>query len=878
MPIVVRQLPWRPVPYALGIATLLALSRCGGGARAQSPEAAVLLGLERQGLQASAQELSWVEPPSALGTAVAIVRAWKQGEPADIFLVHARVTPAGALLEAPSAYNLTSTDSADEGPALRSGNHVVFDVRQAGVSTGIRSLDLSGEAPLQGSWTLLARAQNSLTNLQQTGQLRGVGNSFWTVEPPSKLSLTFVDGTVRVQLDTVATSLPVAGGDPIQPCEMIRFNPAEKARPGNLVTWAVDRVRAFPWFGDERMQWLKAVAFGGLDWIKRAQAKVTKDSTASDIAADLGDIGSQSPPTSYTDPETGWPPAPMKPWITKPPVEGEGQWIPLDKDPFVAVNPGAPPAFVTSFIRADRERAYTRVYVTLWDPRQVELHMMAGSIEPRGPSGEAGPGLIPRAPERMKRLVAACNGGFQAFHGEFGVMADGVVYLPPKPYSSTVLSLKDGWTGFGTWPNADEIPPDVLSFRQNLTALVQDSKFNPYGRTWWGGTPPDWEDRVHSTRTGICLTEEGFVAFFYGNEIDSAPLARAMLQARCKYGIHLDMNPGHTGLEFYRAMPTSQMQPLGRPMQKDWEAEGVIEGMDGWSFRGRRMIRHMGLMNFPRYIQREARDFMYLMLRPVLPGEDLAPIINPAEPDEGKWRTKGLPHHGFPYAVATTMLRPDASRPAAHVYLLKMDPRALRPAGMQGTEAGAQTVLSVSNANVGPRHPSVWFTGGAVSVAKESPGKDAFALVSGIDPDSPEAANSYAALGVQDEDGMLVYAEVQTDRRAGADAAMLKQVLGRMGCSAVILLHKPLLPAFGEAGPARDGRGNTYERVVKLVRVQSPGAKVVFPDTPVVGPKEWAPLQARRVRYFKKPTPASSSGSGSTASPPTAPTEAPAAP
>jgi hypothetical protein len=114
---------------------------------------------------------------------------------------------------------------------------------------------------------------------------------------------------------------------------------------------------------------------------------------------------------------------------------------------------------------------------------------------------------------------------------------------------------------------------------------------------------------------------------------------------------------------------------------------------------------------------------------------------------------------------------------------------------------------------------------------------------------------------------MLVYAEVQSDRRAGADAAMLKQLLTQAGCSTVLMLRKPLLPAFGDDAGARDGRGQA-ERVVKLVRVQSPGAKTIFEDTPVVGVKEWYPLQARRVRYFKKPKAAASGSSGESAAAP----------
>jgi hypothetical protein len=37
--------------------------------------------------------------------------------------------------------------------------------------------------------------------------------------------------------------------------------------------------------------------------------------------------------------------------------------------------------------------------------------------------------------------------------------------------------------------------------------------------------------------------------------------------------------------------------------------------MPGWDFRAKRLIKGMGLMSFPRYIQREARDYFYLTLR-----------------------------------------------------------------------------------------------------------------------------------------------------------------------------------------------------------------------------------------------------------------------
>ena len=65
-----------------------------------------------------------------------------------------------------------------------------------------------------------------------------------------------------------------------------------------------------------------------------------------------------------------------------PPLKGEGKWTSLTGDPFVGKNTGAPCPFVYSFIRTDRKRIYSQVFVTLWDPRQIELHMVSGTVEP----------------------------------------------------------------------------------------------------------------------------------------------------------------------------------------------------------------------------------------------------------------------------------------------------------------------------------------------------------------------------------------------------------------------------------------------------------------------------------------------------------------
>jgi hypothetical protein len=495
---------------------------------------------------------------------------------------------------------------------------------------------------------------------------------------------------------------------------------------------------------------------------------------------------------------------------------------------------------------------YTRVYVTVWDPRQVELHMMAGTVEPVGASGETGPGIIPRTPEIMGRVVAGLNGGFQALHGEFGMMGDGIVYLPPKPYAATVAALRDGSTGFGEWPADETIPDFILSYRQNLTVLVKDEKFNPYRRTWWGGTPPGQTDKVHTTRSGICLTREDFVAYFYGAELSAEALAQGMIQARCKFGIHLDMNVGHTGLEFYRAAPAAELAPLGRAVHSDWEAEGAVAGLAGWNFRGRRMIRYMPLMNFPRFIHREQRDFFYLTLRHVLPGKDPQGSV-----DGQHWRTRGLPQHGFPFALATTNVALDPAHPEVVAKLLKIDPRVVAVQGAPGVDDGAPAVVVFSGiARAKNDRPTLWLSRGAFSIAEEPP-DDGAGLFSGLSTAERTTSSAAAAVGIADDDGMLLY--VETDAPDAARA--LDRLLGSLGCTSKMLLAHSLAPALG--GTTRlDGMPvvPTDTASVRLVRRAGPGAKSIFEDTPIVPPEVWQPLQMRRIRYFKKPAPTAAPG------------------
>ena len=845
----------RPMPLLLLLTWLL--QRTDGVAPKTRAETdltrALVLALAERGLSAEPDDVHFISDTTTLARSPvrrprAVALAQHGSDPTDVFVVETRVSPEGHLIELTDVFNVSDTSAADERGLIVNGDRAAWLIGQDNAISSVQLADLRGEPrPTGKNWNGLSRFQNSLTNLQETGQLHGFGRRAFKLDPPAyKVVLGFSANALLVDADSHRIRIQTDPALVLEQNPWLKEQTPPKARPGNLVTWAVDRVRALPWFGDDRMQWLKAVAFDGVDHFNQIVGSVTGDDGSDSVKEELGDVFNKTS-AEATDPETGWPPAPMEPLLS-PPLKGEGQWSSTDKDPFIQKNPGASSPFVFSFIRSDRKRIYSQVFVTLWDPRQVELHAMSGTVEPKSATGETGPGIVPRNPALMGRFVAGFNGGFQAIHGEFGMMAAKVLYLPPKPFGATVAELADGSTAFGTWPEQALVPDNVISFRQNMTALLPDGVINPYKRHWWGDLPPGWTEEARTVRSALCMTKDGFIGYFYGSSVDPDVLALAMQRARCSYGVHLDMNPGHTGLEFYRAAPQGKLPKLSRPLDEVSEARGPIPGMAGWEFMGRRMIRLMALMNFPRYINTEARDFFYLTLRHILPGEPLAAAFSPAEPSEGTWSVQGLPQHGWPYAVAKTALRPDLARPDTRVGIMRFDPKVVRVA--QPGDSGVQRVLDITlPLGEGIGEGALYHDGSHFLIAGAAP-PGAALVTRGFAPSEPVVSSATSAMGV-DADGMLVFVGLTSGARPGGEGALLADLLKRLGCTTSLFFLRPLGVVLGDVRDSSAGDPNNVapSSGISLVRSEGPGARRLFPDTPVVPPTRWAPLQQKRVRY-----------------------------
>ncbi len=825
---------WKAVGVCVLTGTTLALA----SPTAPSLEAA----LARRGLRVATDGVRWLDPPG-LKARRALVIASEGASPTDVYAVTARTGGGERVVEVRDVSNLTRSPDASEGDLTSGGRWAAFSTRIADAVVAVTLVDTAGapEALSLASAERGARVRAAITRWQQTGRLAGYGLHRFELTPRARhMQVGLVDGALVVRADDRGVRVDTASLRVLEGGRYVQPRPRLAGTTGWL-TWMVDTVRAIPWVGAEPIAWAEHIAFGLKDDVARARNRVRGDQSQTEVAEDLADVLHAGPASHLEGRVADWPPERLR-TVLNPPLSREGQWSAAgDDDPFIARNPGAPPAFYQSFVRTDRERPDTRVYVTLWDPRQVELHVVPGSQEPIGAGGETGTGTIPRDARTLQRVAAGFNGGFQAMHGEWGLSAEGVTLLPPKPWGASIVALEDGSTGFGSWPNAvNAMPPGVAEFRQNLTALVEDGVYNPFRRTFWGGNvPSSAPGDEHTCRTGVCMTREGYVAYFWGEDLTPRSLAEGMISARCAYGVHLDMNGANTGFEFLRVTPDRATMPLQRELTAG-EAEGNVPSAPGFRYRARRMVRGMHEMSFPRYIKRDPRDYFYLMLRAVLPGAPLVPPVAPPQAGEGQWHVAGLSQVAFPWPMARTRVRPDATRPDRWVNLVRIDARRVSFAPPDTTdEVVARVIGSPPPPERGSSRLSRVEVNGAArwSITTEGPGIDGALLLGGM--------TVTRAVGI-DADGFLVYAVAD---RAAPDLVSLALDLAGCGPERLALSATTAIALTGDRDVAGAAIDPTLGASLALVSRPMRGAVRMFPEVRPVPPSVWYDAQHRRVRY-----------------------------
>ncbi|MBX3189298.1 MAG: phosphodiester glycosidase family protein [Labilithrix sp.] len=552
-----------------------------------------------------------------------------EGGPRDVYRARLRLSPEGRPIGVRGRFggmsgprNLTSTPLGDDHALVVRGPRAAFATFAFGQEQSVTALDLSGEGSQNLTKAAHDRVMAYVTNWQLSGSGEGVGRVDVTLDQPAQrvgLALSEAGGILDIQLadddrSVVATRRAALDLEKNELVTAVAGMHADAGRhlPKRLVFWAVDTVRAVPWIGPAPIAWLEERTFAVRDAVKQAAFKATAGGEA------LAREPEQAPPTvldaSQAAADLGhWPPPPMRS-MWKTPEPGEGEWE-APKQAWVKRLPEAPSPFYRAFVRPDEERPYAKVLLVAMDMRQLDLQMEAGNEDPKPLTGPPGAGRIPRDPAVYTRIAAAFNGGFKTEHGTYGMMLNRRVLLPPLPGIATVVITRDKRYGLGSWGTNKDVggiegvePSEILSFRQNLDPLVDNDKVNPSGRAQWGYTLPG--TTMQTERSGLCVTNAGHLLYAWGDDVSATTLGKAMKMASCVYGMHLDMNPHHTGFLFTN-----------------------ISELKGRNYKSELLSTQMEI-DTARYIEYAPKDFFYMTMHdptpPAIEGERIA-----WEPDAG---------------------------------------------------------------------------------------------------------------------------------------------------------------------------------------------------------------------------------------------------
>ncbi|MEZ4229482.1 MAG: hypothetical protein R3B89_09970 [Polyangiaceae bacterium] len=603
------------------IAGLIALVAIVNHARGSGPPPRTLPGVaemlgERAGAVVEPSDIHW-EPSRGMlgdlvfGRPVLFLGAKQAGAPHDVYRAFVRVTREGQPIGVTRMRNITDTEVGDDVGLELQGNRAVFATVAFGQIQGVSVLDTSGIRAEDKPGKGFDRFLLGLTSFQDTGSLAGIGRADILFEIPAQrarlsmdaslLSIDLGVGGRNLTYDLDKHELIGAEGGQAYAAKAVTQRHFEKP----FILWAVDTVRAE--VGPGPIAWLEDQVFGAKDTFKRTTYNLfDKNGGQSELKAEAQSEDEQPVATMLDDSKlegekSSWPP-PSVPSLWKETKPGEGEWVPVEL-PWLAKSPGAksasgeqPPAyFYKTFIRPDPKRPYAELQLIAMDMRRLEIGMEAGFEDPKPLTGPPGSGRLPREPEVLKRVVGTFNGAFKTTHGKYGMMVRKRVLLPPIPGGATVVVTDDHRVGLGSWPQTTDIPADLESFRQNLDPLVEDGVANPTGRYIWG-----WQlagTSVMTERTALCVTPSGHLYYGWSNEIDGPTLGKALRQAGCGYGIHLDMNPGHCGFVFTDIVDLKKKE-----------------------FQLSKAHPEMGIAP-DKFVRWSAKDFFYVMLRDPTPND-----------------------------------------------------------------------------------------------------------------------------------------------------------------------------------------------------------------------------------------------------------------
>jgi hypothetical protein len=268
-----------------------------------------------------------------------------------------------------------------------------------------------------------------------------------------------------------------------------------------------------------------------------------------------------APPTATAMPANL--PAPLKPLGS---LAGEGQW-----SAYLSGSAGQALGYKT-FLQPDAQRPYAVAAIVAIDLSATRLHFVLGTDEPVSPATIDRPGKIPPSDLKSGVLLAVFNGGFQARHGNFGAMVNGIMILPPRPGFATVALYRDGHVAIGAWGTTITQTNDLRTWRQNGPLIIQGGQINPHTAD---DAPRDWgftvKDVTATWRSGLAISPDGRTLYYVAGTYLTLPaLAQVMADTGAAQALQLDINGYWVQFEAVRfSASVPEASPLLVGMKQD---------------------------------------------------------------------------------------------------------------------------------------------------------------------------------------------------------------------------------------------------------------------------------------------------------------------
>ncbi|MCL5746712.1 MAG: phosphodiester glycosidase family protein [Patescibacteria group bacterium] len=228
--------------------------------------------------------------------------------------------------------------------------------------------------------------------------------------------------------------------------------------------------------------------------------------------------------------------SPMPSLTSLHPFPNEGVWSPIVFDRFQNQI-----LMAKTIVSPDPQRNYAYVALVKMAMSKLSIAVVAGGVQPGGPIGNPGTGIIPWAIASNKKLIAAFNGGFQYKDGEYGMTIGNKTYVPLRKNLATFVIYKNGSVNIIKYQGQDL--SNTIATRQNGPMLIENGTIISYtenGMDTWGLTVTN---SMYTWRSGIGITKNGNLIYAVGPSLIPQTLAKALQKAGAVNAMQLDINP-----------------------------------------------------------------------------------------------------------------------------------------------------------------------------------------------------------------------------------------------------------------------------------------------------------------------------------------------